>query len=169
VAPLGHPQHAPVLAGTRFRISWGARCGAGGPAIGAAIPCGPRRPRPSATRPMKSRETFTAVCGPFGAPPARTCFGRYAVPYLLGGSLRRWGARKWCRHSLRSASPARVRHPTNEITGNIHSRLWPLWGTPSTHLFWPVSDRLHDCLLVTLYAALSCLCVGCLPDGPRFR
>jgi len=37
--------------------------------------------------------------------------------------------------AARIARPGR--HPTNEIAQNIHSRLWPLWGTPSTHRFWP--------------------------------
>jgi len=87
---------------------------------------------------MKSVKTFTGVCGPFGAPPARTCFGRWRAPYLRGAGRPRWGARHGAAIFLRSASPAPVRHLTNEIGQNIHRRLWPLWSTPSTPLFWPV-------------------------------
>ena len=40
---------------------------------------------------------------------------------------------------LRSVSPAAVRHLPNELARNIHRRLWPLWGTPSTLLFGPLA------------------------------
>jgi len=88
---------------------------------------------------MKWPETFTGACGPFGAPPARTCLGRWRARYLRGAAFPWWGARHCGRHFQRSVSTASVGPPTNEMTRNIHGRLWPLWGTPSTHLFGPVA------------------------------
>jgi len=35
-----------------------------------------------------------------------------------------------------------MRHLTNQMHGTIHTRLWPLWGTPSTHLFWQVAGSI---------------------------
>jgi len=105
----------------------------------AAFLDGPYRPPPSATCPIKWPETFTGVCGPFGAPPARTCLGRWRAPYLRGAACPHWGARPCRRLFLRSVSPAADRHRPNEMARNIHRRLWPLWGTPSTHLFGPVA------------------------------
>jgi len=48
-ASLGHPQHAPVLAGCGLRISRGLAGRAGGPAMAPPFFCGPHGPPPSAT------------------------------------------------------------------------------------------------------------------------
>jgi len=100
--------------------------------------CCPYRPPPSATCSLKWPETFTGACGPFGAPPARTRLGRWRARYRRGAAFLRWGAFHCPRHFQRSVSSASVGLPTNEMAGNIHRRLWPLWATPSFVDSWKI-------------------------------
>jgi len=134
VAPLGHPQHAPAFGGGATVSATGLGRVAQGSDICAAIFCGRRRPGQSASWPINSAKTFTCVCGPFGAPPAHPFYGWVAD--------RIWGGPRLCgrmdhsagRHRLRSLSGATLHITTNQMFQNIHRRLWPLWGTPSTPL-----------------------------------
>jgi len=84
VAPLGHPQHAPFLGGGGLRTCRGPVGGAWGPPVWTALFSGRRGRHTSDPRPMGSVKTFTGVCGPFGAPPARSCSGRCGRLLHLG-------------------------------------------------------------------------------------
>jgi len=72
--------------------------------------------------------------------------------------MRGWAARRWCRHFLRSPSAASFCIKTNQMFQNIHSRLWPLWGTPSTPPIWRIVPH---CALCRCSQSSSTLSVRC--------